>query len=40
LGQVVGDREPRRFVDDERVCVGADAGVVVERRQRDTVERP
>src|SRR6516165_10871526 len=39
LGQVVGDREPRRFVDDKRVCVGADAGVVVERRQRDTIER-
>ena len=31
LGQVVGDREPRCFVDDKRVCVGADAGVVVER---------
>src|SRR5436190_6234647 len=36
LGQVVGHREPRRFVDDKRVRVGADAGVVVKRRQRDT----
>jgi hypothetical protein len=23
----------------KRVCVGADAGVVVERRQRETIER-
>ena len=39
LGQVVGDREPRCLVDDKRVCVGADAGIIVERRQRDTIER-
>ena len=31
---IVGDREPRRFVDDKRVRVGAEAGVVVERGQR------
>src|SRR5260370_864471 len=39
LGKVVGDREPRRLVDDKRVRVGTEAGVVVERSQRDAVER-
>src|SRR5580704_4126297 len=34
LGKVVGDREPRRLVDDKRVRVGTEAGVVVERSQR------
>jgi hypothetical protein len=34
LGQIVGDRKPRRLVDDKRVRVGAEAGVVVERGQR------
>jgi hypothetical protein len=39
LGKAVGDREPRRLVDDKRVRVGTEAGVVVERSQRDAVER-
>src|SRR5215472_11549949 len=39
LRQIVGDREPRRLVDDKRVRVGADAGIIVERRQRDAIER-
>src|ERR1700730_12901562 len=39
LGQIVGDREPRRLVDDKRVRVGADAGIIIERRQRDAIER-
>jgi hypothetical protein len=39
LGQTVRDREPRRPVDDKGVRVGAEAGVVVERGQRDAVER-
>jgi hypothetical protein len=34
IGQIVGDREPPRLVDDKRVRVGAEAGVVVERGQR------
>ena len=36
---IVGDREPQRLVDDECVRVGADAGIIVERRQRDAIER-
>ena len=39
FGQVVSDCEPRRFVDDKRVRVGANVGIFVERRQRDTIER-
>jgi len=39
LGKVIGDCEPRRLVDDKRVRVGAEAGIVVERSQSDTVER-
>src|SRR5580704_18673245 len=39
LGKVVDDREPPRLVDDKRVRVGTEAGVVVERSQRDAVER-
>src|SRR5215469_7402168 len=39
LGQIVGDREPRRLIDDKRVRVGADAGIIVKRRQRDAIER-
>ena len=39
LGQIVGDREPRRLVDDKRVRVGAYAGIIVERHQRDAIER-
>src|SRR4029077_11316821 len=39
LRQIVGDREPRRLVYDKRVRVGADAGIVVKRRQRDAIER-
>ena len=39
LGQIVGDREPRRLVNDKRVRVGADAWLFVEWRQRDTIER-
>ena len=33
LGQIVGDREPRRLVDDKRVRGGADAGIIVEAFQ-------
>ena len=36
---IVGDREPQRLVDDECERVGADAGIIVERRQRDAIER-
>ena len=36
---IVGDREPQRLVDDECVRVGADAGIIVECRQRDAIER-
>ena len=36
---IVGDREPQRLVDDECVRVGADVGIIVERRQRDAIER-
>jgi hypothetical protein len=32
LGQFVGDREPGRLVDDKRVRVGAEAGIVIKRR--------
>jgi hypothetical protein len=39
LGQIVGNREPPRLVDDKRVRVGADAGIIIERRQRDAIER-
>ena len=40
IGNVVGDRGPRRVVDDKRVCVWAEAGVIVGPSQRDAVERP
>ena len=40
LGQIVGDREPWRLVDDKRVRVGAEAGVVVERGQRGCRRAP
>ena len=39
LGKVVGDHEPRRLVDDKRVRVGAEAGVVVKRNRRDALKR-
>ena len=39
LGQIVGDREPRHLVDNKRVRLGAGAGIIIERRQRDAIER-
>src|SRR5438132_12162782 len=38
-GQLVGDRKPRRLVNDKRVRVGPDAGIIVERRQRHAIDR-
>src|SRR5262249_8263074 len=39
LGQIIGDGEPRRFVDDKRMRIWPNARIVVKRRQRDAIER-
>jgi hypothetical protein len=39
LGQIIGRHEPQRLIDDKPVCVGAGAGVIVERRRRDAIAR-